>query len=274
MAAFDGLSERLSNFNPFTSVSTSLSNGIDQKLSLPGKAPGNPVSPTTSNNQAVDIRARIKVKPSQMSALNAPQKQTSGAQAPEPQPQQIVLGPKDDNNILRPLYETMGLMFPITPIVNVGSTANYEPLSFTHSNYDQQSYSKTTMSEIGIDGQFPAQTEDEARYLIACIHFLRTVTKMYFGSSGGKTGSPPPVLLFSYLGGMFKDVPVVVSSFTTNFPKDMDLINVKYPDGIISVPVLMNINVTLKTQYNPYKLKSEFNLDDFRTGKMLNKGYI
>lgn len=272
MAAFDGLSERISNFNPFTSTSTSLSNSIDQKLALPGKAPGNPPSPTTSNNQAVDIRARIKVKPSQMSALNPPQKQTSGAKAPDPQ--QIVLGPKDDTNILRPLYETMGLMFPITPKVNTGSVATYEPLSFTHSNYDQQSYSKTTMNEIMIDGMFPAQTEDEARYLIASIHFLRTVTKMYFGSSGGKTGSPPPVLLFSYLGEMFKDVPVVVSSFTTNFPENVDLINVKYPSGIISVPVLMNINVTLKTQYNPYKLKSEFNLDDFRTGKMLSKGYI
>lgn len=261
-------------FNPLPSVlSTSLSSSIDQALALPGGINGGSSSPISSNNQAVDIRARIKVKPSQMSALTAPQKQLTGSMAADPQ--QIVLGPRDDtNNILKPLYETLGLMFPITPSVSQGSTAEYEPLSFTHSNYDQQSYSKTTISTIIIDGQFPAQTEDEARYLIGCIHFLRTVTKMYFGQSGGKTGAPPPVLLFSYLGNMFNDVPVVVTDFNMNFPKDVDLINVKYSDGVISVPVLMNLNVSLKTQYNPYKLKNEFNLDEFRTGKMLRKGYI
>jgi hypothetical protein len=261
-------------FNPLPNVlSTSLSSSIDQSLALPGGINGGASSPISNNNQAVDIRARIKVKPSQMSALNAPQKQLTGSRASDPQ--QIVLGPRDDpNNILKPLYETLGLMFPITPTVSTSSTAEYEQLSFTHSNYDQQSYAKTTIASISLDGQFPAQTEDEARYLIACIHFLRTVTKMYFGQSGGKTGSPPPVLLFNYLGNMFNDVPVVVTDFATNFPKDVDLINVKYADGIISVPVLMNLNVTLKTQYNPYKMKNEFNLDEFRTGKMLKRGYI
>lgn len=271
-------SSRFSGVSNLKSKVTSLANGVGKLASSSTNRP-NAVSPlagvsSASSDSGFDVRARIKTKPSQLSNLIDPQKQVTGSNTPSPS--QTVLGKKDDDtNILLPLYETNGMMFPTTPTLSLDGQAMYEPLGFTHSNYDQQSYSKSMIGDITISGAFPAQTLAEARYLIACIHFLRTVTKMYFGNSNThRVGAPPPVLLFSYLGGMFNDVPIVITSYTTEFPNDVDLINVEYSTGIISVPVLMNLTVTMRTQYNPYKVRQEFNLDEFRTGKMLKKGYI
>ena len=40
------------------------------------------------------------------------------------------------------------------------------------------------------------------------------------------------------------------------------------------VPAKVTITITLDTYYTPDNLRDEFNLDDFREGKLLDKGYI
>ena len=61
-------------------------------------------------------------------------------------------------------------------------------------------------------------------YLLAVIHFFRTVTKMFYGQDP-QAGTPPPVVFLSGLGQyQFNKHPCVVSQFTYSLPKDVDYI--------------------------------------------------
>jgi hypothetical protein len=73
--------------------------------------------------------------------------------------------------------------------------------------------------------QFTAQNTNEANYLLAVIHFFRSVTKMFYGSSDPNRGSPPPLVFLTGLGSyQFAQHPCVVSSFTYNLPDGVDYI--------------------------------------------------
>lgn len=207
---------------------------------------------------------------------------------------QDVLGERDDSNILYPLYSTGGVLFPYTPSVTVGHTAEYDPTPFVHTNYNYNAYVRSYPKDISITADFTAQTNDEALYLLAVLHFFRSVTKSYFGVNPyNKAGTPPPVLLFSYLGEhQFNRVPVVVKSCDYTLPPDIDYVPVNTADvslysqgfgvnmprsnsnGYTYVPTEISLSVTLDTQYTPIRLRNEFNLDLFRSGKLMDKGFI
>jgi hypothetical protein len=96
-----------------------------------------------------------------------------------------------------------------------------------HTNQDILAYSKTHSLKLTVDGQFSVQNASEGLYAVACIHFLRSVTKMDFGRSSQTAGTPPPVLLFDAYGRfMFDSVPVVVTGFGVTLPNDVDYVPV------------------------------------------------
>ena len=65
---------------------------------------------------------------------------------------------------------------------------------------------------------------------MACIHYLRSVTKMNYGQ-GADAGSPPPVVRFNGYGDyVFKNVPVIVTSFQFDMPQDVDYISCGFTD--------------------------------------------
>ena len=234
-------------------------------------------TPNAKQSTIVDHRAKINIKPNDLSRLTAAANQKDGNKTPHPSTS--VLGSREDKtNILAPLFDTNGVVFPYTPLVNSSHTAVYADQNYTHSNYSQQAFSYSDVTNLSIEATFTSQTEDEARYTIAAIHFFRTVTKMYTGGGpAGKLGGPPPVLLFNYLGNMFHNMPIVITSFTPTFPADNDIVTIMHPEGDISVPTIMSVNIVFRTQYNPYLMKDKkkgFNLDHFREGKLLKKGYI
>ena len=47
-----------------------------------------------------------------------------------------------------------------------------------HTNYTYNAYRNTPSPDLQLTAQFGSVTDDEARYTYACLHFLRTVTKM------------------------------------------------------------------------------------------------
>lgn len=200
-----------------------------------------------------------------------------------------ILGPRDPSNILYPLYATGGVLFPYTPQVSTGAVAEYDQQPFTHSIYGYNNYIRSYPRPISITAGFTAQTNDEALYLLAVLHFFRAVTKSYFGVTPyNRAGTPPPVLLFNYLGEyQFNNVPVVVKFFDYTFDANIDYVpvstsgvgtNVDLPressDGYTYVPTFINVSIELDVQYIPIQLRNEFNLDDFRAGKLVGKGYI
>lgn len=207
-------------------------------------------------------------------------------------PANDVLGENLPTNILFPLWATRGVLFPYTPSVATGNTVEYDPSSFIHSNYGYNAYVRSYPKPISMTADFTAQTTDEAMYLLSVLHFFRSITKMYFGLNPyNKAGTPPPTLIFNYLGEFqFNNVPVVVKSFDFTYESTVDYVpintsnfggrgaTVQLPAGSSAgwsyVPTRLTVSLEMDTQYVPIKIRNEFNLDEFRSGKLVNKGFI
>lgn len=207
---------------------------------------------------------------------------------------ETILGPRNASNLLFPLYSTRGVLFPYTPAITSGSVAEYDGSSFIQTNYGYNAYIRSYPKPITIAAEFTAQSNDEALYLLAVLHFFRAVTKSYFGINPyNRAGTPPPTLIFNYLGEFqFNNVPVLVKSFDYTYDANIDYvpvnttnnaiysanIGVNLPitstDGYTYVPTHLSVSIELDTQYTPIKLRDEFNLDEFRAGRLIGKGYI
>jgi len=142
---------------------------------------------------------------------------------PKPGGAQTIYG----NGILKQLKSTNGMVWPYQPTIQYSQEVAYTDIAVVHTNQDMLAYSKTHSVKLTVDGQFTVQNQTEGLYAMACIHFLRTVTKMDFGRGSETRGTPPPVLLFDAYGRfMFDSVPVVVTNFGVTLPNDVDYVPV------------------------------------------------
>lgn len=131
------------------------------------------------------------------------------------------------NSILAPLKATNGVIFPYTPQIETNYRANYDVSDLTHSNYRGYFYKNSFVDAVQIRGTFTAQDTKEAQYLLAVIHFFRSVTKMFYGQDPAYRGSPPPLVYLSGLGQyQFNGHPCLVSNFTYSLPNDVDYVRV------------------------------------------------
>lgn len=269
--------------------------GADEDVVVVGTRPGSG-GPVSEPAEIVAPRADHRIRISAFSRSDSSVKEQ-------------VYGPNDSTkNILAPLWKTDGLMFPYTPSIQVSQDTSYQSADLEHSNYDILSWQRSSSATISITAKFTVQNQREGLYLLAAIHFLRTVSKSYFGAqdaenfaptksetpgttsettpeqnaeqairdeaASGRAGLPPPVLLFSGYGDyMFNDVRVVVKSHSWAYDENADLVKIKVPSGgNVWLPPLMTLSITLSLQQNTDKLRTEFNLDSFRTGELLKKG--
>lgn len=193
-------------------------------------------------------------------------------------------------DVLKPLIQTYGMVWPYQPQINYTQTVDYQPVPLVHTNQDFYAFTRSPTPELSVEGEFTVQNQTEGAYAIACIHFLRVVTKMYFGQ-GKNLGTPPPILFFDAYGQyMFNKLPVIVTQFSANMVKDVDYVaidvkNIGKLDSVeinswpgfsqsndyIWLPSVFNISVTLKIQNTPAILNT-FNLDSFRNGDLLKSG--
>lgn len=208
----------------------------------------------------------------------------------------------DSNSVLQPLKQTGGLIWPYTPQVMLSHSASYASSQPTHSNYPQHFYGSSSVDQITVTGEFTAQNALEASYVVAAITFLRSVTKMFYGSRDQIAGTPPPVLrLNGYGDHIFNNVPVVVTTFTSDFGADVDYINAQVqtrtsgepttrfvsdaedPDGgyyvtesggsgtttrPTRVPTRTSISVGLLPLYSRQQMK-DFGLQDYSAGRLI-----
>lgn len=197
-----------------------------------------------------------------------------------------VYGPNNSQeNILSPLYATGGLMFPYTPSIQISGEATWTTHDLVHTNFDILSYERTPSATIGVTGKFTVQNQREGAYALAVIHFLRTMTKMYYGEqdseadnaeeNAGKSaiaGLPPPVLrLRGYGTYMFPDLRCVLKSYSFNFDDNMDLIPIELPaGGNVLLPPMFTITIGIGLQQSGRRVRQAFNLDQFRTGQSMN----
>ena len=149
--------------------------------------------------------------------------------------------------ILAPLAATDGVIFPYTPSISVQYAATYDPAELTHSNYKFFTYRGSAVDSVTITCDFTAQDTFEANYLLAVIHFFRSVTKMFYGQDQNpKIGTPPPLCYLSGLGAFQFDAhPLAVTSFNYALPTDVDYIragSTPTPAGVSKAPANTPIN--------------------------------
>ena len=215
----------------------------------------------------------------------------------------------ESNTLMAPLKETNGVIFPYTPSIQMSHVANYTPTSPTHSNYSQQFYNNSEVSDITLTGEFTVQGIDEGKYLLAAIYFFRAATKMFFGQ-GANAGNPPPIVFLDGYGShYFPHVPCVITNFTHTMSNDVDYIQIPVitttltepnigavndslgadsrigpnfnvpgrpttaPTRAVTsstrVPAVSTIMITLKPMYSRKNLHDNFNLDSFAAGKLI-----
>lgn len=184
--------------------------------------------------------------------------------------------------LLSPLVDTgNSVVFPIVPTIAVQYTANYGTIDPVHTNYTYPQYINSAVQEIAITGEFPVQNEEDGRYWLAATHCFRSLTKMFYGDSSNKGAPPPLVKLNGYGNYVFNNVPVVVTSFTSDLPNNVDYIRVpiytnavgQYEERYQMVPTNSTLSITVRPTYSRSKVSS-FSLDKYVNGELADKGFI
>ena len=191
---------------------------------------------------------------------------------------------RDDGDILAPLRLNSGstafetgnrMIFPFNPTVLLSHSANYSQIQPTHTNFPYNAYENSQVDAITITGEFYQENENDAKYWIACLHFLRTATKMFYGNST-PLGNPPVVCrLNGYGKHILNDMPVVITNFTTDLPVDVDYIECTINGLPNYVPTQSSITVTLQPQY-ARRSQAGFSLNDYVSGNHINgpEGFV
>lgn len=179
------------------------------------------------------------------------------------------MSPFTSSNILYPLYETdNSMIWPYTPSIIITHSASYNTVSPTHNNYSYPSYQNSSVEQMTITGGFSVENPYDAEYWIAATHFLRSITKMFYGESEN-AGAPPPVIkLYGYGDHVLGGIPVIIESFVMNLPDDVDYIKANVGSNGSWVPTYSDISVTARVAYSRDAV-NKFNLDTF-----VNGGYL
>ena len=142
-------------------------------------------------------------------------------------------------SILYPLKVSNGVIFPYTPQISTSYRANYDAYNLVHSNFKGYFYQSSSVEPVSIVATFTAQDTNEANYILAVIHFFRSVTKMFYGANDPLRGTPPPLVFLRGLGQyQFNNHPCLVSYFSYNLPNDVDYIRA----GSANTAGLQNLN--------------------------------
>jgi hypothetical protein len=137
----------------------------------------------------------------------------------------------NEPGILAPLAATKGVIFPYVPQIITGYKSNYEQYSLIHSNFRGVYYKNSQVDDVQIRGIFTAQDTREAEYMLAVIHFFRSITKMFYGQDAER-GTPPPLVYLTGFGDyQFAQHPCVVSQFTYQLPDNVDYIRATNPNN-------------------------------------------
>jgi hypothetical protein len=173
------------------------------------------------------------------------------------------------------LSSTGGFVFPYLPQITVSSKANYTQIDPVHSLQPFYAYKNSQVDDIQISGEFSVENEMDAEYWIQGTTFLKTATRMFFGT-GPNVGNPPIICnLTGYGARVFAGVPVIVKSFSVDFKDDVAYIKHSLNGAPPTwVPAMSTISVTVSPIYNRTRLR-QFNLSQYANGNIVaGQGFI
>ena len=198
-----------------------------------------------------------------------------------------------------------GIRWPVTPFINMSHSASYDTKSVIHNNYPYYAYQNSQVDQITISGSFPVNDQKSGLNWLGTLHFLRTVTKMYYGKDSINQGNPPPVCRLNGYGDLvYKNVPVIITNFNVELREQVDYIGITMPTGgqassttqqfdptgmagaegsrdaqessgsVNYVPTDSLIAVSCLPIYSRNIITNEFSLKAFAKGDLANKGFI
>ena len=202
-----------------------------------------------------------------------------------------------------------GMRWPVTPFINMSHSASYDTRALLHNNYPYYAYQNSQVDQITISGSFPVNDQKSGLAWLGTLHFLRTVTKMYYGGGDANQGNPPPVCRLNGYGDfVYKNVPVIITNFNVELREQVDYIGVNMPTGgqasnvsvqpltenasaskaglqrqqgdgessgsVNYVPTDSLIAVSCLPIYSRNKITNKFNLKAFAEGKLAKDGFI
>lgn len=198
-----------------------------------------------------------------------------------------------------------GMRWPVTPFINMSHSANYDSRAVIHNNYPYYAYQNSQVDQITISGSFPVNDQKSGLNFLGTLHFLRTVTKMYYGAESINQGNPPPVCRLNGYGDfVYKNVPVIITNFNVELREQIDYIGITVPTGgqaselttiqdvtgmataentrnadessgsVNYVPTDSLIAVTCLPIYSRNKITNDFTLKKFAQGDLRKDGFI
>ena len=222
------------------------------------------------------------LRPTSATAVIADNSITAGGIDPNSNDWRVSLSVPDvikNSPIFEPFKTTSGKMvFPFNPTILFGNSANYTAISPVHTNYPYYAYENSQVDTITIAGEYFSQNVDDAAYWLAVLHYLRTMTKMFYGDS--ELSGTPPLLtrLNGYGKHVMNNIPCVIQTFSVDLPSDVDYIQCVIDNTVNYVPTRAQVNVTLQPQYSRSS-QSKFDLVKFANGSFVkndtdNTGFI
>ena len=180
----------------------------------------------------------------------------------------------------------VGVVFPYTPQLQIQHTATYQSQKLTHSNYAQYFYDNSEVQAINITADFTVQNINEGQYLLACIYFFRSVTKMFFGADPNAGNPPPMVYLNGYGQYYLPNVPCIITNFQHTMPGDCDYMDIPEPSATRTgynpqftnyrlnstrLPTTSSMTLTMQPVYSRMAQSQAFSLNDFARGALINR---
>ena len=162
------------------------------------------------------------------------------------------------------------VIFMNTPTISESRTANYEEVSIAHHPGQILRYRNTGVRSWTLEIKLASRTPAEAEKNLKALNFIRGWTMPYYGKTtpSDKLGAPPDILNFSAYGDdVIESHPVVLESYSTSFPNDVDYIQTTYNETAMAFPVLMTLSITLKEAWSPVEF-SNFDLTSYKAGKL------
>lgn len=175
-----------------------------------------------------------------------------------------------------------GITIKATPVISESRQANWDTLPVMHHPGEILAYKSTTARTWSLqDVKLVSRTPEEAGENLILLNIIRSWVMPYYGfgtekSLKEKLGAPPPILIFSAYGeGNIGPLPVVLLSYSFNYPNDIDMIPTKFKnsgrDGILEdgtpFPILSELTLELKESYSPTEYSS-FDLLSYKKGNL------
>jgi len=177
--------------------------------------------------------------------------------------------------------------YKTTPTISEAQTVEYKQFNPVHAPGSINTFVNSPSRTFSFgDVKLISRTQREATETLKNIRLLRSWTKPVFGlgvtpdafkndpnsfSNEDILGAPPRVLFLSAytnhgdVNGILKNIPVVVTSLTFNYPNDVDYMILQ--DGS-AVPVVMNVEISVTETHSPIEY-TKFSLAKYRNGDMV-----